>query len=265
MASEKQIEATRLNARHSTGPRSPEGQARSRFNALKSGIDAESILLPGEDPASLDSLRAEYYDHHQPVTPDGRDTLDAVIHAVCLMRRLRRIEAQFVRHELENTPGLDPSAPLGHVFSQASLKFVYLQSRMNSAERSFHRNLDRLQRLESQRPPVEDAAQPDPAPQPSPPPPQPAETAPPNPKLASFPEGYLNPDTDPVPPHHPTDPNDCPSCRHLGKISRSCNYLRQNHGKPRPGHPARLVDCPACHKLGYISPDCHYIRQEPQE
>jgi len=128
MASEKQIEANRLNAQRSTGPRSAEGKARSRFNALQSGIDAESILLPGEDPAALEVLRAEYYEHHQPITPDERDTLECVIHAVCLMRRFRVLEAQLVQHELANTPDLDPSAPLGHIFSNASHKFVYLQS-----------------------------------------------------------------------------------------------------------------------------------------
>jgi len=260
MATEKQIEANRLNAEGSTGPRSAEGKARSRFNALKSGIDAQSILLPGEDPAALLALRAEYYEHHQPVTPDERDTLDAVIQAVCLMRRFRVLETQLVQHELANTPDLDRAAPLGHIFSHASHKFVYLQSRMNSAERSFHRNQDRLERLKSHRPPIEDAPEPDPAP--TPPPPQPAETTPPAPKLGSFPD---SPTEIPVPPHHPTDPKDCPSCRHLGKISPSCNYLRQFHGKPLPGHPARLVDCSDCRNLGYISPTCHYTLQEPQE
>jgi len=118
----------RIAARAATGPRSAEGKARSRFNALKSGIDAQSILLPGEDPDALETLCAEHYEHHQPVTPDERDTLDAIVHAVCLMRRLRVLEAQLVQHELANTPDLDPSAPLGHIFSNASHKFVYLQS-----------------------------------------------------------------------------------------------------------------------------------------
>lgn len=40
MASIRQIEANRLNAKKSTGPRTAEGKSRSRMNALKSGIDA---------------------------------------------------------------------------------------------------------------------------------------------------------------------------------------------------------------------------------
>ena len=38
MASIRQIEANRFNAKKSTGPRTAEGK--SRMNALKSGIDA---------------------------------------------------------------------------------------------------------------------------------------------------------------------------------------------------------------------------------
>src|SRR3989442_13216260 len=56
MPTEAQINANRLNAKKSTGPTSPEGKARSSLNALKSGIDAWSHIIPGEDPAELEAL-----------------------------------------------------------------------------------------------------------------------------------------------------------------------------------------------------------------
>ena len=262
MATIAQIEANRLNAQKSNGPTSAEGKARSRFNALQSGIEAQSLVLPGEDPALIETLRDEYYGHHQPITPDERDTLDTVIHAVCLMRRFRRLESQLFTHEMENIPNLNPSAPLGHIFSQAGHKFVHLQSRMNAAERSFHRALDRLQRLKSQRPPVAEAPAPAPEPAAAPadapaPPPQPAETEAPTPKLASFLDST-------IPDHHPTDPQRCPHCRKAGVISQECPYLQKAYGEPRPGHPARLDDCPSCRNLGYVNANCCYIRKEPK-
>lgn len=46
MATEKQIAANRRNALKSTGPRTPEGKARSRWNALKHGILAKAVVAP---------------------------------------------------------------------------------------------------------------------------------------------------------------------------------------------------------------------------
>jgi hypothetical protein len=43
-------EINRRNSTRSTGPRTPEGKARSRFNAVKHGMSATPPVLPGEDP-----------------------------------------------------------------------------------------------------------------------------------------------------------------------------------------------------------------------
>ena len=44
-----QIEANRRNAKESCGPKSDEGKTWSRFNALKHGMTAQTVLLPGDD------------------------------------------------------------------------------------------------------------------------------------------------------------------------------------------------------------------------
>ena len=43
-------EINRRNSIRSTGPRSPEGKQRSKFNAVKHGMSAATPVLPGEDP-----------------------------------------------------------------------------------------------------------------------------------------------------------------------------------------------------------------------
>jgi hypothetical protein len=53
--SPKQVAANRKNAQHSTGPRSAEGKDRSRKNALKHGLCAMVLDVPGEDPAVFDT------------------------------------------------------------------------------------------------------------------------------------------------------------------------------------------------------------------
>ena len=51
--STKRARANRRNARKSTGPKTAAGKARSKMNALKHGLDAETPILPGEDEAAF--------------------------------------------------------------------------------------------------------------------------------------------------------------------------------------------------------------------
>ncbi len=63
-ASPARIEANRRNALKSTGPRTEEGKARSRANALKHGLTGEGVAIPLEDAAEIgrrfEAMRAEF-------------------------------------------------------------------------------------------------------------------------------------------------------------------------------------------------------------
>src|SRR5438132_5549018 len=64
MATLKQIEANRRNALLSTGPKTPEGKAAVRLNALRHGLRAHTVVLPGEKSEAFhqlcDDLEAEW-------------------------------------------------------------------------------------------------------------------------------------------------------------------------------------------------------------
>ena len=97
MATPAQINANRANAQKSTGPRSAEGKSASRFNALKHGIDAASIVIPGEDPAEYDSLVAQYLDEYRPQSASESFHVDTMIRADWQKRRLQTVEADLYR------------------------------------------------------------------------------------------------------------------------------------------------------------------------
>jgi hypothetical protein len=48
MCTEKKLEANQLNAQNSTGPRTPEGKAKSALNAIKHGLCAQSVIISSE-------------------------------------------------------------------------------------------------------------------------------------------------------------------------------------------------------------------------
>ena len=69
MASNRQTRANRRNAQKSTGPRTPEGKAKIRFNALKYGIHADQIVLPTENEDEWRNTFFNFHDEFAPRTP----------------------------------------------------------------------------------------------------------------------------------------------------------------------------------------------------
>jgi hypothetical protein len=137
----------------SSGPRSNEGKAASRFNALKHGIDAKSLTIPGEDPAELGALSHDYRQHFRPVGPLEDFYVETIVKADWDRRRYTRIEAQVIRVQFAALE--EPTdTPLGTVFANDALKANTLQKlfrRQAAAERSYFRALAELRRAQRER------------------------------------------------------------------------------------------------------------------
>src|SRR5882672_10121947 len=160
MPTEAQINANRLNAQKSTGPKTPEGKAASSLNALKSGIDAWSHIIPGEDPAELEALANQFHLHYQPADPIQLALVDTLISTEWIQRRLRRIEAQLWNYQIDcldknltQAEFLDAQiqhrSPLGHAYQDALDPFSRLHRRIDSTNRMFLRTLKALQDLQA--------------------------------------------------------------------------------------------------------------------
>jgi hypothetical protein len=100
MTSEKKAEANRRNALKSTGPKTPEGKAAVRLNALRHGLRSEEILLPGEDEQALRELNERLRDELQPVGELENHLVDRIVSAYWRLRRLGRVEAGIFTWEL---------------------------------------------------------------------------------------------------------------------------------------------------------------------
>jgi hypothetical protein len=146
MATLPQIEANRTNSQKSTGPRSNEGKAVSRFNALKSGIHAQSQVIPGEDAGELEALAAEYREQFQPESPLEMFLVDSMVAAEWRLRRLRKIEAQLWQRELT---GASAAADMAEAYTR-NAALTQVQRRMEAAERSYYRALKQMQQIQKE-------------------------------------------------------------------------------------------------------------------
>jgi len=87
MATEKQIIANQQNARHSTGPRSESGKRRSRRNAVRHGLTAETVIVSLEDAADYSAFERAIKSDYSPQTAiEGQ----LVSRLASLLWRLRR-------------------------------------------------------------------------------------------------------------------------------------------------------------------------------
>ena len=163
MSTLRQIEANRRNAQKSTGPTSVTGKATSSMNALKTGIHAESLVLPSENLAGLDELIDDYYQHHHPATPDTRALVDELIHCEWLLRRLRVAETQAWQYQSDNKYSDPQKYPLGQSATNNPNSFSKLQYRLDATRRARLRALDALQKLKAEPGPAPEVEPPTPA------------------------------------------------------------------------------------------------------
>src|SRR5215475_2393333 len=99
MTTDKQIIANRQNAKHSTGPRSESGKRRSRRNAIRHGLAAETVIGTLENAADYRAFERAIKSDYSPKTAiEGQ----LVSRLASLLWRLRR--AVIVESGLLNIP-----------------------------------------------------------------------------------------------------------------------------------------------------------------
>jgi hypothetical protein len=160
MATQAQIDANRLNAKKSTGPRTPEGKATSSRNSLLHGLTAAKHFLPDEDPAGpallLEDLRAEW----KPNGPTQELLVERMAVASWRLRRFVRVEAGLFNLTLESHPipehraakgCIEPASWAFRVTCFQADEFTKLARYEAHLQREFRDCLHELQKLKSLR------------------------------------------------------------------------------------------------------------------
>lgn len=104
MTSDRQRASNRANSQHSTGPRSAEGKARSARNRASHCLTGAHAILPGEDAAAFDCLKAALIEEHQPAGETEAHLVDELAHNQWKLLRAERMEIAALTRSLE-APG----------------------------------------------------------------------------------------------------------------------------------------------------------------
>jgi hypothetical protein len=97
--SEKKRLANQRNAQKSTGPKTPEGKARSKLNAVTHGVFCQEIILMKEDEPLYKDLRRQFIRDLKPQRMIEMQMVDKIVECTWKQRRLRVSEA--TQYELE--------------------------------------------------------------------------------------------------------------------------------------------------------------------
>jgi hypothetical protein len=159
MATQKQIDANRANAKKSTGPKTPEGKIIASLNAIKHGCST-GIYRPlrHEDPAVYEEVRSGLIQTWQ---PENKQQFLLIEEAASAYMRLRRAEAwetsliegsmehSLRKHSREQGPAGRDNLGCAIALAQADLErsFDIMDRHRRTATSEFHKSVEALRRL----------------------------------------------------------------------------------------------------------------------
>jgi hypothetical protein len=101
MSSLKQIAANRANALKSTGPRTAKGKERSRQNAMRHGLTAETVITAFERAADYQALETALFTDYQPASATEHQLISRLASVLWRLRRATSIETGLFQIEGE--------------------------------------------------------------------------------------------------------------------------------------------------------------------
>ena len=143
----------------STGPRTPEGKARSSTNALRHGLTGRVIVLPSEDMDAYRAFCAELMADLAPETPLERQYAQTFCDTQWRLNRARSLEDSMLSlGHFEAAGDIDTDHPEIHaaltaarVFREDSKSFVNLSLYEQRLQRTLRESLRQLQELQAKR------------------------------------------------------------------------------------------------------------------
>jgi hypothetical protein len=128
MATEKQIVANQQNAQHSTGPRTKSGKRRSRRNAVRHGLTAETVIDTLEDAADYRAFERAIKSDYSPQTAIEGQLVSRLASLLWRLRRAVIVESGLLNMQAETIQS-PCSRPTNEDVDRLSIFRKFLHSR----------------------------------------------------------------------------------------------------------------------------------------
>jgi len=115
MSSIRQIEANRRNALKSSGPTTPEGKQRSRCNAVRHGLTAETVIASIEDSEDYEGFEAVVISDYNAESAVERELVLRLASVLWRLRRATGIETTLF-DSMTGEPDLNAAKALANRF-----------------------------------------------------------------------------------------------------------------------------------------------------
>jgi len=154
MTTEKQTEANKENAKQSTGPKTEEGKAVSRYNAIKHGLLSKEVLLEDEDEKALIEVGKRLRTELEPQSELELVLVDRITANVWRLKRVMQMERELMADSRKGTLG-GGLRKLGETLTHYDFAHNDVYGKLiryeSSIERGIYKALHELQRLQAAR------------------------------------------------------------------------------------------------------------------
>jgi hypothetical protein len=159
MATAKQIAANKRNAQKSTGPKSEKGKSITRLNARRDGLTGQVITLSEEDLPIFEKQKAEMIADLAPKTTMELALANSIAWDIWRLNHLRAVEMNMYAIGTDNpavaihsdNPQIHTAMADATTFSNESEKFARMSIYEQRMNRSIHKNLEALRKLQAER------------------------------------------------------------------------------------------------------------------
>ena len=155
-------ESARINGAKSKGPKTPEGKQRSRLNAIRHGLAAQTVCLSSETRPHFELMVEAYTERFQPADDVEEDLVEQMVVAKWRQRRCWAMETAALDLEVDrNRPAVDREFKVIDSMTRQTIAFMNLAEKGEflkvlgryeaSARRAYHRALKDLRDLQAER------------------------------------------------------------------------------------------------------------------